>query len=354
NVITDTIYGSSGDRIGIANFLLLPRGDQYQLQVWMQQPDSNQYRFRFMSTGSGSFDVWSLEYAGWSQMLPYNWPSAVPVPTVAEFPEMVNYVYPDNFQHVADSWACSPHVITVANYLNELGYTAYDGTWVQGDGDEGAITITSSKGPTRDDRVKPDIAAPGDLTFSPGPLWLMNWLIANEPFKVAVGGMHMRGGGTSAASPHVAGAAALYLQKCPNATHIEVRDAITSTAVTDMFTGVVPNAHWGNGKLDAFAALNTSNQQPFQIEVIGNDPFCSGGTVILNTPGDHASYEWSNGETSTSIEYGEDGPISVIGFNASFCKAFSDTAQFTVLPLPPAPVITTNSNVLTSSEGESY
>src|SRR5690606_28200500 len=100
NVITDTIYGSSGDRIGIATFVLLQRGHRYQLQVWLQQPDSNQYRSRFMSTGSGSFDVWRLEYAGWSQMLPSNWPSAVPVPTVAEFPEMVNYVYPDNFQHI--------------------------------------------------------------------------------------------------------------------------------------------------------------------------------------------------------------------------------------------------------------
>ena len=44
----------------------------------------------------------------------------------------------------------------------------------------------------------------------------------------------------------------------------------------------------------------------------------------------------------------------MIGFNASFCKAFSDTVQFTVWPLPPAPVITTNASVLTSSEAGSY
>lgn len=44
--------------------------------------------------------------------------------------------------------------------------------------------------------------------------------------------------GTSMASPHVAGAAALYLQKNPNASVSQVTNALTSTATTNTITGV--------------------------------------------------------------------------------------------------------------------
>ena len=48
-------------------------------------------------------------------------------------------------------------------------------------------------------------------------------------------------GGTSIASPAVAGTAALFLQKCPYATHTLLKQAITSTTFADAFTGDVPN-----------------------------------------------------------------------------------------------------------------
>ena len=48
--------------------------------------------------------------------------------------------------------------------------------------------------------------------------------------------------GTSMASPHVAGGAALYLQKHPSATPAEVRDALVSKATLDKLTGVGANS----------------------------------------------------------------------------------------------------------------
>src|SRR5690606_23855777 len=141
------------------------------------------------------------------------------------------------------------------------------GAWQQGTAAEGDISTNSSKGPTRDGRQKPDVAASGDITMSPAPLNILATLTANEPFKVAEGCMHIRGGGTSIASPVVAGTVALYLQKCPNAPHSEVMAAITGTARSDPFTGGVPNNHWGHGKIDAFAALVTSNVDGFNLAV---------------------------------------------------------------------------------------
>jgi hypothetical protein len=70
-----------------------------------------------------------------------------------------------------------------------------------------------------------------------------------------LGSKDERNGGTSMASPIVAGIAALYLQKRPTATWNEVMQALICTAVQDSFTGAVPNYSYGNGKVNAFAAI---------------------------------------------------------------------------------------------------
>lgn len=56
-------------------------------------------------------------------------------------------------------------------------------------------------------------------------------------------------GGTSSAGPHVAGAAALLLQADSSLGHSGVKALLQSGAVTDGFTGTVPNTTWGYGKL---------------------------------------------------------------------------------------------------------
>nr|MDQ3101648.1 S8 family peptidase [Bacteroidota bacterium] len=350
--ITDTLFSVTGSRIGIVNYYAAARGAQYQLQVWLQQPDSNAYRFRFMTTGSGKFDVWTSASFGWSQMV--NATSVIP--TIADFPAMANYVFPDNQQHITDSWTCSPHVITVANYRNETGYIAYDGSVQQGAGIvEGEITASSSQGPTRDDRIKPDIAAPGDITFSPYPLASLNVMINNpDVIKVAPGGMHIRGGGTSASSPHIAGIVALYLKKCPQATYSEVRNALFTTAVSDQFATDVPNTTWGYGKVHAFAALNTSNIENFDLSVQGNDPFCAGEEITLSVPSSFEEYEWSTGQTTDQISTDQSGTFSLVAYNASHCSARSDTVSLIMLPTPAAPMITADGYELTSSDAVGY
>ena len=57
------------------------------------------------------------------------------------------------------------------------------------------------------------------------------------------------------ASPIVAGVAALYLEKHPTANYSEIKTALICTAVKDSFTGAVANNEYGNGKVNAFAAL---------------------------------------------------------------------------------------------------
>ena len=63
--------------------------------------------------------------------------------------------------------------------------------------------------------------------------------------------------GTSSATPHVAGAAALILSAAPDLKEAEVRDAITTTC--DLLPGQKGwNVREGHGRLNAYAALRAA------------------------------------------------------------------------------------------------
>lgn len=354
-VVADPIINHNGDTLGTVQFYAQQRGDQVLLQVLIDSPDSADCLWRFMSTGSGAFDIWTLTTFTRTAnvigpMLAEAWPGGLPFPSPEEYPAMAHYVAPDHFKHIVDSWACLPDVLTVANYCNEISYTDYFGVLRTGDGTELDIAQFSSAGPTRDGRVKPDIAATGDVTFAAAPLEAIQWIIDNQVgYKVDPGGMHIRDGGTSQASPVVAGVAALYLQKCPGASVAEVAQAVRKSARRDAFTGPVPNPRWGLGKLDAFGAL--LNNTTLAVEATS---FCAGESVEVAFVGAPDGLQWSNGAVGNSIQVAVPGPVSATSMTASGCLAYSDTVQFTMWPAPATPSVAVNGSVLTSSEAVAY
>ena len=347
NVITDTLKNSSGQRLGVVQYYAAQRGDQIQLQVVMAQPDSNAYNFRFMTTGTGRYDVWSSLQIGNGCLM------VTDIPPVATFPPIAKYVLPDRNKHLVDSWACSDKVVTVGNHYNVVSYIDVNGNPQTVPGTPGAITINSSLGPTRDERQKPDLTATGDVTFTANTADNLAILTALEPQKVAQGGLHSRAGGTSIASPVVTGAIALYFQKCTTAPVEEVIAALHGTAVADQFTGAVPNNIHGYGKLDAFALLNSSNLDNVALQA-EDDQMCDNDPIDVLVPGDLATFEWSNGGDTNPLAYVGAGPLSVVAYNAAGCRTFSDTLTFTVLPAPAVPVITANGLELTSTPGDAY
>jgi len=116
-----------------------------------------------------------------------------------------------------------------------------------------AIASFSCVGPRRDGVLKPEISAPGfgvattHSSFA-GSLAGTGWDVDD--------GVHEITAGTSFSAPHVAGAAALFLQANPGASPSKVKLAFQAHARTDGYTGAVPNSTWGYGKLDIYATFD--------------------------------------------------------------------------------------------------
>ncbi len=133
-------------------------------------------------------------------------------------------------------------VITAGNYITR-------GAGV------GSLASSSSRGPTRDGRVAPTLAAPG-------------MMIMSADGERSSGDNYRLDGGTSMASPHVVGVIALMFQKNGSRTQAEIKACLESSARSDAQTGPVPNTAWGAGKLDANAAVNCVPSPGLTVSVV--------------------------------------------------------------------------------------
>jgi len=103
------------------------------------------------------------------------------------------------------------------------------------------VAYFSSRGPVSPFYIKPDLVAPGAF---------INTTDTNGNYKIS--------SGTSFAAPHVAGTAALILQKNPELTPQEVKSILmtTSEIVYDQFNDRFPIDVSGNGRISASNAIN--------------------------------------------------------------------------------------------------
>lgn len=155
--------------------------------------------------------------------------------------------------------------ITVGAYVTKWAWSSLAGNvGYSGVDRTNNFSTFSSMGPTRDGRQKPDISAPGQAIAAARS---SSASFSNQVL-LAPGGKYVIEQGTSMASPHVAGLVALMLQAKPTLTAAQIRSAIINTARTDANVGSVPNAQWGNGKVDAQAVLQNILSVQLESEVV--------------------------------------------------------------------------------------
>jgi hypothetical protein len=325
----DTIWNGS-NRIATIEFYPETANGNFHLEVYVSHVDSTDYNYSFRTTGSGSYDLWSGTGLGLNAIVSN-------VPSSAIMPQIVHYVQPDTLQTIVSAWNCSEKVISVGNIRNRFGHYDNNGNyWQPASGSAvGQLSFNSSKGPNRHNVIKPDISAGGDGSLSAGPLWLLTNPAYNS--LIDSGGWHVRNGGTSMASPVIAGIAALYLEKCRLGTYQTFKDALTSTAMTDGFTGPTPNNGYGYGKVHA---LNLMLQSNYNTAISGPLQLCSDpATLTAVSTGAPESWSWSNGENTEAITVSTGGNYSVMTLDGNGCVSYSDTVALAQGDVPAVPTI---------------
>jgi subtilisin family serine protease len=305
----------------------------YHIEMVMLNPDSADYYFRFETTGAGEYDLWSGAWLGGSDIV------STDLPSPGDFPAIVNYHYPDTLSTIVSSWTCSPLVVTVGNFKNQYDYIDSEGEpYVLTGGPAGKLSVNSSKGPNRTGHIKPDVSATGDGIMSACPLWLSASLIVSNPSMLAEGGQHVRNGGTSMASPVIAGIAALYLEKCPTSTYQDFLDDLYEFTYEDLFTDETPNYAYGYGKVDAFRLLKETN---FDVHILGETLICEEPQIYTTLEGPFDSYSWFNAETTSDILLNETADVYTMVANEQGCRGYSDTIEVIkgTIPLYPSIVV---------------
>jgi minor extracellular serine protease Vpr len=128
----------------------------------------------------------------------------------------------------------------------------------------GQISSFSSKGPTVDNRTKPDITSTGGNVYSSvnsfDPTYNSSNFLTPVIFEGKTYGF-ISFSGTSMSGPMVAGIVALMLEAHPRMSATQVKEVLKATARLDQYTGVIGSGghlQWGWGKANALAAVKAA------------------------------------------------------------------------------------------------
>jgi minor extracellular serine protease Vpr len=196
----------------------------------------------------------------------------------------------------------------------------------------------SSYGPTIDNRLKPEITAPGNLIASSVNSYDQNYISGLKNNEI-VGSYDFAGRrynyalmrGTSMSTPIVSGITALWKEASPFISTNQIKNVITSTAIKDQFTGSIVNKYWGHGKIDAYAGMKyilTQMPDKPKLTISGDTIICNYNKISVSAPSGFKSYLWNTGDTTRSITVDVEGQYMVIVQNEKgWWSNYSDTLK---------------------------
>lgn len=293
--------GTTGFQIYIANqadgFEGTATARQFEIEIWdattNQRPRSGVWNVRIVSNDSASIgkraDMWI--YASQLGSI-----GVVPVVTTGL----------DNTTLVGQPADADSIFAVAAHVTKPSWYSCGDATtWSFTGATMNAIAGFSNVGPRRDGVLKPEISAPGFGVATTHSSFAGS--LTGTGYDVE-DGVHEISAGTSFSAPHVAGAAALFLQANPGASPSKVKLAFQAHARADAYTGTVPNATWGYGKLDIYAAIGSADLiNPSVTVTVPN-------TSVTWKAGSTHAITWTAtdnvGVTAVDLAYSTDGGVS--------------------------------------------
>jgi minor extracellular serine protease Vpr len=244
--VNDTLLVGANDTL----IIRIQSDDQHFLNnksnIRLEVKRTGNYKVILLATSDNSdLHVWNnvrmnSRYTNWGVSLSSNYPGATAG---------------DNDFGLGEPAGVGKNVITVGSYAAEKLLSNGNYTF-------GGLSGFSSKGPTVDLRVKPDITSTGSNVISSVNSFDPTYTIYTSPIDFNGKTYGFRSfSGTSMSGPMVTGIVALMLEAYPNMSATQIKEVLKSTARLDQHTGTIGSAghlQWGWGKANALAAIKSA------------------------------------------------------------------------------------------------
>lgn len=170
----------------------------------------------------------------------------------------------DNLITMSEIGGTGKNIISVGAFTTKNSYQNLSNRAISQNTSVGEIAPFSSKGPAADDRIKPDLTAPGNVVVAAVNSYdnMYKHNSSNVVDELEHEGRTYYFAafeGTSMSAPMVTGLIALMLEVNPLLDPETAKSLLQESNTKDDFTGGTPNYTWGYGKMNALKTLqNTS------------------------------------------------------------------------------------------------
>lgn len=230
--------------------------DKANILLMAETSNAAKLRIRIGMTADGTVH-------GWNSGQTRRWTSGSFLNRVRGNDMRGTYVQGGQASTMSENGGTGRKTISVGSYINRKEWIDAGGVYrAQNWLTVGEVSGFSSRGPTPDGRMKPDVSAPGQLVSSAVNNrqlagWMNDYTTYRSQFNNETQYWTMFSG-TSMAAPHVAGIIALFLQACPTLNPEQVRDILRRTSTRDAITGNDSNNSYGYGRINAFEGLKAA------------------------------------------------------------------------------------------------
>lgn len=208
--------------------------------------------------------LWGLSFRGASNGRVDLW-AGVPIPEDFAIIGSLGATIYGNTEMTIGTPATGVNMLSVGSYVTKNEWTSLVGPQSEPGSTLTALSGFSSQGPTRDGRMAPIIAAPGEVIFS---AMTSAWMPGGDSFdstKIVPGELYTGKSGTSMAAPHVVGVIALMMEAMPNLTLERIKQVFNRTTRHDN-NNPEDNNQMGFGKIDAWSACELVTTAVAEIE----------------------------------------------------------------------------------------
>lgn len=230
--------------------------DNSKPNITVMAEHNNQRRFAIFALITSD----SSNVHGWNSGAARSWTSGSFRNNLNQWDKRSSFLAGNSEYTAGENGGTSNSVISVGAMAARSAYYNVFNVWVN---DSGYVVPNnlarfSSRGPTVDGRIKPNVVAPGyDVPSSINNKQVAPWMLDRTVLKSVFRNdtqFWMTSNGTSMAAPHVTGIVALMLQLNPNLDPASTQNILQNTADSEPFMGNLPNNNYGYGRVNALNA----------------------------------------------------------------------------------------------------